>query len=147
MRAARCFERINEPPLRSRRSRRPGQAVVDTDRTRAKARDLKQSACDHDVLKEMDHLILVGEVAVKRHCSRQAEKRQRDRDEAGLEAGDQQQFTAKLDDNGHREGERRRGQADCADHLGRWTVSAELLRPLIADGRPINRRRANGDNG
>jgi hypothetical protein len=42
-----------------------GKAIVDADRARAEAHDLKQAARNHDVLEEVDHLILVGKVAVE----------------------------------------------------------------------------------
>ena len=45
----------------------PGNAIVETDRARTKGCDLKQAPRHHDVLEEVDHLILVGEVAVERH--------------------------------------------------------------------------------
>src|SRR5258705_296562 len=40
----------------------PGNAIVETDRARTKGCDLKQAPRHHDVLEEVDHLILVGEV-------------------------------------------------------------------------------------
>src|SRR5262245_10588102 len=39
----------------------PGKAVVEADGARAERRDLKQTTSHHDVLEEVDHLVLVGE--------------------------------------------------------------------------------------
>jgi hypothetical protein len=43
-----------------------GTKVVDAERHSAKCDDLEQSAGHHHVLEEVDHLVLVGKVAVER---------------------------------------------------------------------------------
>jgi hypothetical protein len=42
-----------------------GSAVVHAERPRAKRDDLEQSASHHQVLEEVDHLVLIGKVAVE----------------------------------------------------------------------------------
>src|SRR5690242_13117497 len=81
-----------------------GETAVDTDCARAEARDLKQTARQHDVLEEVDHLILVGKVAVERYRSHQCEKCQHDCHQASLEACDQQEPAAEFNGNGYHEG-------------------------------------------
>src|SRR6266436_5886577 len=61
-----------------------GKAIVQADRSRTESRDLKQTTRHHDVFEEVDHLILVGEVAVERGSGREAEHCQRDCDRTNL---------------------------------------------------------------
>ena len=42
-----------------------GMPIVNADRARTEGPDLKQTTRHHDVLEKVDHLILVGEVAVE----------------------------------------------------------------------------------
>src|ERR1700750_1231720 len=66
-----------------------------------KVRDLQQSAGHHDVLEKVDHLILVGEIAVKEHRRCQNEQGQSESDRTGLKAKYQQQATTDLEGNGN----------------------------------------------
>jgi len=49
------------------------KTIVEADCARTEGRDLEQATCHHHVLEEVDHLILVGEVAVERHRHRNRE--------------------------------------------------------------------------
>jgi 2-polyprenyl-6-methoxyphenol hydroxylase-like FAD-dependent oxidoreductase len=62
--------------------------VVEAERAGTEGRDLQQAARHHHVLEEVDHLVLVGEVAVEGERRRQREQGQRRGDGAGLVAGD-----------------------------------------------------------
>jgi hypothetical protein len=66
------------------------EAIIEAERACAKGRDLKQAARDHDVLEKVNHLILVGEVVVKRRRCRNRKDCQRNGDEANLITCDQQ---------------------------------------------------------
>src|SRR6266404_6671706 len=46
---------------------------VDAERSRTEGCDLEQTACYGDVLEEMDHLVLIGEVVMKEYCRRERE--------------------------------------------------------------------------
>src|SRR5437879_7771366 len=75
----------------------PGaETRIETEPAGAEGGHLKQAAHDHQVLQEMDHLVLVGEVGVEAECRRQDEDSQRGGDRAGLVAGEQQQAAADL---------------------------------------------------
>ena len=63
------------------------EAAVEAERSRAESDDLQQSARHHDVLQEVDHLILIGEMGVKRHRRRQGKQRQSRGNDASLETG------------------------------------------------------------
>jgi hypothetical protein len=51
-------------------------ARVQAEASGSKMRDLQQPADDHDVLEKMNHLILIGEVSVKKHRRCQNKRRQ-----------------------------------------------------------------------
>ena len=110
-------------------------AVVDAEGPRAERSDLQQSARDHDVLEEVDHLVLVGEVAVERHRRGEREQHQRGRDEASPEAGDQQDAAAELDGHGDGESQRREGQSHGTDHLSRQPVGTEFAEAAHGEGK------------
>ena len=64
---------------------------VNAHRTRAEIDDLQQAADEHDVLEEMDHLVLIGEISMKGNGSRQRKQGNDKRDDR---------------DNGNRNGRR-----------------------------------------
>src|SRR5947207_2789010 len=76
----------------------PRKTIVETDRTRTESYDLKQATRHHDVLEEVDHLVLVGEVAVERHTRDHRKHCQRKSDRPNLVASDQQEATAEFED-------------------------------------------------
>jgi hypothetical protein len=59
---------------------------VNAHRARAEIDDLQQAADDHDVLEEMDHLVLIGEIAMEENGSCQRKQGNNERDEAGAVA-------------------------------------------------------------
>src|SRR5260370_29319370 len=71
--------------------RTPGaEARIEAEPAGAEGGHLEQSAHDHQVLQEMDHLVLVGKVAVETERRRQDEDSHRGGDRAGHGAGQQQ---------------------------------------------------------
>src|SRR5260221_3635769 len=75
----------------------PGaEASIEAEPAGAEGGHLKQAAHDHQVLQEMDHLILVGEVGVEAERRRQGEDSHRGGDRTGPVAEQQQQAAAHL---------------------------------------------------
>lgn len=113
-----------------RRARR-GAARVEAERAGTERDDLEQSARDRDILEEMDHLVLVGEIAVEQQRRRDRERRQHRRRHARAVAGEQEKAEEQFD---HRRADVRKQRID-ADHssnighgaggIGGFTDSAE----------------------
>src|SRR5260221_7928373 len=80
--------RVDQLTLRRNSRAARGKAIVETDRARTEGCDLKQATRHHDVLEEVDHLVLVGEVAVERHTRDHRKYRQRECDRPNLVACD-----------------------------------------------------------
>src|SRR5260221_7770495 len=93
----------------------PGaEARIEAEPAGAEGGHLKQAAHDHQVLQEMDHLVLVGEAGVEAERRRQGEDSHRSRDRAGLVAQQQRQAAANFDRDGDAVGPGRQRQADGA---------------------------------
>src|SRR3979409_2590902 len=78
------------------RSRGLQAAGIDAERARPKGRDLEKTADDRDVLEKVDHLVLVGEVVVKRERGHQREGGHDQADEARPIAEEQKDTAAEL---------------------------------------------------
>src|ERR1700722_2533290 len=102
--------------------------VVDAQCAGPKGYDLKQAACHHHVLEEVDHLVLVSEIAVERNRRCQREDRQGSGDESSAIAGDEKQTTSEFDSDSKGEGQRWNGQSRSADHGSRRAVGGELAK-------------------
>jgi hypothetical protein len=63
---------------------------IQAQRARAEGGDLKQTTGNSDVLEEMDHLVLIREIAVKRQPGRQRKGRQDQGDDPCLISNHQQ---------------------------------------------------------
>jgi len=134
-----------------------GCASVDAHRARAEVDDLQQAAGEHHVLEEMDHLVLIGEVAMEEDGGRQGEKRECQRNDARAVARNEECPAAQFHDDGDEPsqlGERYANAADVsdgrvvrselaqstkhewsADQLGRAQEDNESLVPLfVSDG-------------
>src|ERR1700733_15291136 len=74
---------------------------VNAQRARAEIDDLQQAAGDHDVLEEMDHLVLIGEISMKANGSCQGEQGDYQRNSARSVAEEEQGPPAHF--HGHRD--------------------------------------------
>lgn len=106
-----------------------------------KGYDLKEATCHHYVLEEVDHLVLVGEIAVKRNCRCQREDRQGPRNKASAITGDEKQAAAEFDSDSKGKGERRKGQSRSADHGSCCAIGGELAKTAHGE------RQGREDNG
>ena len=88
--------------------------------------DLEQAAGDHEVLEEMDHHVLVGEIAMEEHGRDQAPERKRGGDRADSPADQQQQTQADLDGEGDGPAQGREREAGCPDHAGGGSVGKDF---------------------
>ncbi len=102
--------------------------MLDADRSGPEGSDLEQPAGHHHVLQKVDHLVLVGEIAVERNRRRQREDRQGPRNKASAIAGDEQQAASEFDSDSKGEGQRWDGQSRSADHGSRRAVGGELAK-------------------
>src|ERR1700690_3262325 len=84
--------------------------VVDTKCTGTEGDDLQQATCHHDVLEEINHLVLVRKVAMEGHCSDEREQRKHSSPRASLESGNEQKPAAQLDRDGNGKSQGREGQ-------------------------------------
>src|ERR1700733_14837113 len=109
--------------------------VVDAQCAGPEGYDLKEPACHHHVLEEVDHLVLVGEVAVERNRRRQREDRQGSRNKASAIAGDEKQAASEFDSDSKGECQRRNGQSRSADHGGGGAVGGELAKAAHGEGK------------
>src|ERR1700735_2507830 len=116
--------------------------VVDAQCAGPEGYDLKETACHHHVLEEVDHLVLVSEVAVERNRRRQREDRQGSRNKASAIAGDEKQAASEFDSNSKGESQRRNRQSRSADHGSRCAVGGELAKTANG-GRQANHQSAN----
>src|SRR5260221_12045540 len=76
-----------------------GESAIKADRPRTERCDLKQATRHHHVLEKMDHLILVGKVAVERHTRNDTEHGECKRHQPNLVAGEQQNAAAQFQDD------------------------------------------------
>jgi len=70
---------------------------VDAERTRAEGNDLKQPTGHREILQEVNHLILVGEVVVETECRGDGEDRHDACHDPRLKADDKKHPAAELD--------------------------------------------------
>src|SRR5260221_2507093 len=119
-----------------------GESAIKADRPRTERCDLKQATRHHHVLQEMDHLVLVGKVAVERHTRNNTERSECKRHRPNPVAGEQQKSAAQFKDDRHEVGERRHRQADGGNHRGRRTISGKLAEATHSE-RQANQHSAN----
>ena len=74
--------------------------------------DLEQAASHGDILQEMDHLVLVGEIMMKEQGGHDREDGHGEGDDPGLESDHQQDAAADFDGDCRQIGQERRWQAD-----------------------------------
>jgi hypothetical protein len=70
--------------------------IVDAERAGAECRDLQKPTRHHHVLEEVDHLVLIGEIAVKRHRRCEREQGQSCGHVPNAIAGDEKQTAAEF---------------------------------------------------
>jgi hypothetical protein len=90
---------------------------------------LQEPARDGDILQEMDHLVLIAEVAVSDHCGGDAPQRQNNPGEARLIADNEQYAADAFDQDRNDRGNERKRKAFRAHERHRAAEFGELLEP------------------
>jgi len=81
--------------------------------------DLQQTSGHHDVLQEVDHLILIRKMMMKKHGGRERKHGKRERHRCGSKSKNKQQTAANLEHDGDQPTERSQRQSRLT-YLGRY---------------------------
>src|SRR5882672_246865 len=101
--------------------------------------DLQQTPDHHDVLQEVDHLVLIRKMMMKKDGGREREPGKRERRLCGAKSKNKQQAAAKLEHDGDQPTEGSQGQSRLA-YLGRYrSICGELAQPTHDEGQTYER--------
>src|ERR1700733_2937229 len=110
-------------------------AIVEAHRAGTKMHDLQETTCNNEVLKEVDHLVLVSKVAVEEHCSRECKDSQDQCYRTHSITKQQQKPAHGLNSDGDEPGCRWNRKSSRGDHGRRRAVGRELAEPAHEEDR------------